>query len=214
MYSAWFAPYEALAACLLRHLPQEGDGSHDVSHLIRVWKNASIIRLEEGGDARILVAGVLLHDCVHVEKGSPVRSDASRLSAKKASEILSKLGWRQECLRGVEHSIQAHSFSAGIAPETIEAKILQDADRLDAIGMIGVARCFYMAAKLRQRLYDPADPKAAKGRNLDDNSYALDHFQTKLFNLASKFQTATGQHLACVRHERLQRFFEEFLDEI
>lgn len=213
MYAVFFAPHETLAACLLKCLP-EASGSHDVSHLIRVWKNASSIRAEEGGDDIILMASVLLHDCVTIEKKSPRRSEASHLAAKKAARILRELGWTQERIHRVEHSIEAHSFSAGISPETMEAKILQDADRLDAIGMVGVARCFYVASELKERLYHLTDPQAAKGRNLDDRSYALDHFQTKLLNLASEFQTVTGRRLAHVRHERLQRFFDEFLDEI
>jgi len=213
MYSVCFAPHEALAARLLKHLPEEVDGSHDVSHLIRVWKNASTIRAEEGGDEIILVASVLLHDSFTVEKNSPLRSKASRLAAERASSILSDLGWGQERLSAVEHCIESHSFSAGIRPTTLEAEILQDADRLDAIGMIGIARCFYVAGMLEERLYDPMNPEA-KGRKLDDNTYALDHFRTKLFRLASHFQTATGRRLAHARHERLRYFYEEFLGEI
>jgi uncharacterized protein len=212
MYSVCFAPHETLADRLLKYLP-EADGSHDVSHLIRVWKNASIVRAEEGGDELILLASVLLHDCVAVEKDPPLRSKASRLAANRACVILSELGWAQEPIIKVEHSIVAHSFSAGIKPESLEAKILQDADRLDAIGMVGVARCFYVAGTRKERLYDPMDPEA-KGRKLNDSSYALDHFQSKLFKLASRFQTATGRRLASERHERLEHFFEEFLGEI
>jgi uncharacterized protein len=213
MYSACFAPHEALAACLLKHVPKEADGSHDVSHLIRVWKNVSTIRVEEGGDEIILVASVLLHDCFPVEKNSPLRAKASRFAADKASSILSELGWEREHLYAVEHCIESHSFSAGIRPKSLEAMILQDADRLDAIGMIGVARCFYVAGMLEERLYDPMNPEA-KGRKLDDSTYALDHFQTKLFKLASGLQTATGRRLAHVRHERLRYFFEQLLGEI
>jgi uncharacterized protein len=213
VYAACFAPHEALAARLLKSLPEAG-GSHDVSHLIRVWKSASKIRAKEGGDENILAASVLLHDCLTIEKTSPRRSEASRLAAEKASQILGELDWTQEHIHRVKHCIEAHSFSAGIKPKTIEAKILQDADRLDAIGMIGVARCFYVAGELKERLYNLMDPQAAKGRNLDDKHYALDHFRTKLLTLASGFQTATGRGMARVRHERLQRFFEQFLDEI
>jgi uncharacterized protein len=194
-------------------LPGGSDGSHGVAHLTRVWKNASAIQAEEGGDEIILVASVLLHDCVFVEKDSPLRPKASQFAAEKACTILSELGWEQELISKIAHAIEAHSFSASIKPESLEAKILQDADRLDAIGMVGVARCFYVAGRLNELLYHPTDPEA-KDREPDDITYALDHFQTKLFKLGSGFQTTTGRRLAHVRHARLQYFFDRFLEEI
>ena len=100
-----------------------------------------------------------------------------------------------------------------MTPETIEARILQDADRLDAIGLIGVARCFYVAGRLGSGLYDPADPKA-EGRALDDKSFAIDNFQTKLLKLASGFQTQTGASMAQARHRALQGFLDGFTAEI
>jgi len=133
--AAAFAPHEDLAAVLLPHAFAADDGSHDAAHLIRVWKNAARIHAEEGGDTRSLAAAVLLHDCVSVEKNSPLRTQASRLAAEKATGILQELGWGTGETGAVAHAILTHSFSANIAPETLEARILQDADRLDAIGM-------------------------------------------------------------------------------
>jgi uncharacterized protein len=216
MTTAAFAPFQELARTLLEHAFDgngNGDGSHDTSHLQRVWKNAAAIHAEEGGDAQVLFAATLLHDCVAVEKDSPLRAQASRLSAEKAVRVLASLGWPRAQIQAAAHAIEAHSFSAGVAPATLEAKALQDADRLDAIGMLGVARCFYVAGRLGRALYDPADPHAAH-RPLDDTRYTLDHFHTKLLKLASGFQTATGARLAALRHARLQRFVDEFADEI
>jgi len=190
-----------------------GDGSHDTSHLQRVWKNAAAIQAEDGGDAQVLFAATILHDCVPTEKNSPLRAQASRLSADKAARVLSALDWPQAQIDAVAHAVAAHSFSAGIEPLTLEAKTLQDADRLDAIGMLGVARCFYVAGRMGSALYDPLDPHASE-RPLDDRRYALDHFRAKLLKLASGFRTDTGARLARVRHERLQRFLDEFADEI
>ena len=190
-----------------------GDGSHDTSHLQRVWKNAAAIQADDGGDAQILFAATILHDCVPTEKNSPLRAQASRLSADKAARVLSALDWPQAQIDAVAHAVAAHSFSAGIEPLTLEAKTLQDADRLDAIGMLGVARCFYVAGRMGSALYDPLDPHASE-RPLDDRRYALDHFRAKLLKLASGFRTDTGARLARVRHERLQRFLDEFADEI
>lgn len=211
-----FSPHDRLASLLLPHSGAcvcTTDGSHDFSHLLRVWKNATVISDNEGGDTEILVAAVLLHDCVAVEKNSPDRPRASRLSAQKARGILADIGWEAERREKVAHAIEAHSFSAGIEPTTLEARILQDADRLDAIGMIGAARCFYVAGRLNNHLYDAGDPSAEE-RPLNDSRFALDHFITKLFKLCDGFKTATGRRLAAERHARLQRFYDDLLEEI
>ncbi|PZM17007.1 HD domain-containing protein [Rhizobium tubonense] len=208
-----FAPFESLAAQLLPHIADGDDGSHDVAHILRVFKNAMRIQAEEGGNALTLAAAVLLHDCVAVEKNSPIRAQASALAAAKASDILKNLGWAERDIAAVAHAITTHSFSANLLPETLEAKILQDADRLDAIGMVGAARCFYIAGRLGSGLYDPLDPLATY-RPLDDKRFAIDHFETKLFKLADGFQTSAGRALASERHQRLKSFLAMFIDEI
>jgi uncharacterized protein len=208
-----FAPHEALAARLLPSLPDVGDGSHDLAHLLRVWANVRAIQAREGGDGEILAAACLLHDCVAVEKGSPLRAQASRLAAARAGEVLAGLGWGEAAVAAAAHAIAAHSFSAAIPPESLEARILQDADRLDAIGALGIARCFYTAGRMGAALYHPGDP-AAERRDRDDARYALDHFHTKLLHLASGFRTAAGRDMARARHRRMARFLAEFDDEI
>ena len=131
-----FTPLTDLAATLLPHaLEPSEDGAHDLSHLQRVWHNVRSIQAEEGGDLEVLLAAVLLHDCVAVEKNSPLRSKASTLAADKAGEILQGLAWQPETITAVTHAIETHSFSAGLTPVTLEAKIMQDADRLDSLGM-------------------------------------------------------------------------------
>ncbi len=211
--AAAFAPHEELARQLILHATDSDDGSHDIAHILRVFRNALRIHAREGGDGDVLAAAVLLHDCVSVEKNSPLRAQASRLAAKKASGILAGMGWEKAKVEAVAHAITTHSFSANIPPETLEAKILQDADRLDAIGMVGAARCFYIAGRMASGLYDPVDP-LAKQRPLDDKSFAIDHFEVKLFKLADGFQTETGRALAGERHERLKQIRDMFLDEI
>jgi uncharacterized protein len=208
-----FHPYEDLAAALLPHAVQHDDGAHDAAHLLRVWKTAYEIQRTEGGDAEILAAAVLLHDCVAVEKDSPQRALASWLAAEKASRVLSKHGWPEPRISEVAHAIEAHSYSGGIPPESLEAKILQDADRLDSIGLVGVARCFYTAGRMGSALYDPADAMG-ETRGRDDKRYALDHFYTKLLKLAGSFQTATGARLARERDTRLRQFLDDFRAEI
>jgi uncharacterized protein len=211
--AAAFTPFEALAETLLPHAFAMDDGSHDAAHLIRVWKNARRIQSEEGGDLRLIAAAVLLHDCVAVEKNSPLRAQASRLAAEKASALLQGLGWSGDAVAAVSHAILTHSFSANLAPGTLEAKILQDADRLDAIGMVGAARCFYIAGRMGSGLYDPLDP-LAQNRPLDDKAFAIDHFEVKLFKLAEGFQTTAGRRLASEREARLREIRAMLLDEI
>nr|WP_237733977.1 HD domain-containing protein [Serratia fonticola] len=208
-----FSPFQALAQELLPLTLEGDDGSHDVAHLHRVWKNCRQISQNEGGDQQILCAAVLLHDCVAVEKNSPQRHLASRMAAEKAGIALATLGWSDENINKTAHAIEAHSFSAAIPPQTLEAKILQDADRLDAIGMIGVARCFYIGGRMRSALYDATDPLAQQ-RQYDDKRFTLDHFETKLFKLQEGFQTAAGRRMAALRTERMRRFLSELLEEV
>jgi uncharacterized protein len=210
--AAAFAPFASLASELLQHTKTDDD-SHDVAHLARVWSNARAIHAVEGGDLEILAAATLLHDCVAVEKNSPLRARASRLAADHAVTLLAPLGWTGARLDRVAHAIAAHSFSAKIAPETIEAKILQDADRLDAIGAIGIARCFYTAGRMQSFLYDAEDP-AARHRALDDRAFAIDHLPAKLLTLAEGFNTAEGKRMAQQRHARTETFLTAFMSEV
>lgn len=97
MTAAVFAPFQTVAAQLLPHaLEPSEDGAHDLSHLQRVWHNVRLLHRHEGGDLLILLAATLLHDCVAVEKNSPLRAQASRLAADKASTLLSTLNWPNE----------------------------------------------------------------------------------------------------------------------
>jgi uncharacterized protein len=183
---------------LRTNLGQE-DGSHDLSHFQRVWKTAQYIDRKEnaGADLLILLAAAYFHDLVSLPKNHPSRSESSRLSAEKTVGLLEGIfaGFPAEKIAGVRHAIHAHSFSAKIEPLTIEAKILQDADRLEAVGAIGLARVFYTAGQLNQRLFHPQDPLATD-RVADDQLYALDHFSIKLLKLPALMNTLTGRRLA------------------
>lgn len=214
MASAPFFPLQALAAQLLSYLPADGnDGSHDLAHLQRVWRNVQRIQAKEGGDLDVLVAATVLHDCVAVEKNSPLRAQASTLSAERAAAILADMGWPLPRIEQVAHAVMTHSYAAGLPPQSLEAKILQDSDRLDAIGAVGIARCFYVAGRTGSALYDVENPTAAD-RDYRDNRFAIEHFPTKLLKLASGFQTGEGARLAALRHQRLASFLAEFMEEI
>ncbi|OTA19394.1 phosphohydrolase [Xenorhabdus beddingii] len=208
-----FAPFENLSQQLLPVAIEGDDGAHDVAHLYRVWKNAKQICEAESGNLRLVFAAVLLHDCVNVEKNAPNRHLASRMAAEKAALILKNLEWEEEDITAVCHAIETHSYSAGLSPNTLEAKIVQDADRLDSIGMIGVGRCFYTAGRMGSSLYDFHDPLATQ-REYDDTAYTVDHFYTKLLKIETGFQTVSGKKMASERTERMKQFLEVFLDEI
>lgn len=207
-----FAPFHELAGQLVP-VVAGNDGAHDLSHVLRVWRNAKAIQGEEGGDLEIVAAAVLLHDCVQVPKDSPLRAQASRLAAVEAAAQLKGLGWGAERTAWVAAAVASHSFSAGIEPATLEACILQDADRLDAIGFAGIARCFYSAGRMGSLLYEAADPRAVS-RTLNDAAFALDHFPAKLLTLADGFKTVAGRRLAQERNEVVTRFYEGMLGEV
>src|SRR5437763_11810497 len=127
-----------LAALALEHAGN--DGAHDANHLERVWRNAQLI-LEHypEADTLVVLAACYLHDLVNLPKNDPERHLASTRSAVLARRELETLGFPPERLDAVAHAIQTHSFSAGIAPTTLEARIVQDADRLDGLGAVGLA---------------------------------------------------------------------------
>lgn len=210
-----FAPHQALADRLLRAFDANGtDGSHDLSHIIRVWRNVlRIARTEPGCDTELLLAATILHDCVPVEKSSPLRDQASRLSAARAREIVASLTWTATRVDALAHAIETHSYSAGLTPRTKEAMVVQDADRLDSIGAIGIARCFHIGGRMGGGLYHPTDPRA-EARQYDDRNYALDHFPVKLFKVADGFLTPEGQRLAAARATLMRDYVEAFLAEV
>ena len=206
----WRAVLERLVAAR----PSDDD-SHDVHHCRRVWTLCRRIADGEGVavDRLVLLAGAYLHDIVNPPKDSPGRSRASRLSAQRASELLTELGFPEVKVPGVSHEIAAHSFSATIVAETIEAQILQDADRMEALGAIGLARVFYVAGRIGSRLFDPEDPFAER-RPPDDRGFAVDHFKLKLLRLPAQMNTRTARRVAAERAAVLERYLEDLAVEL
>jgi len=187
-----------------------GDGAHDGAHLERVWRNAqALLAQHPEADALVVMAACYLHDLVNLPKNDPERNQASRRSAQLARHQLAWMNFPPERLDAVAHAIEAHSFSANIAAESLEAKIVQDADRLDGLGAVGLARMFYIAGLMGSSLAHPDDP-LGKQREFDDRRYALDHIMVKLAKLPAMMQTAGGRALAEERLARLLAFREEF----
>lgn len=189
------------------------DGAHDIGHLDRVWRACRLIAMDEAADLDILAAAAYFHDAVNLPKDSPDRATASRQSADLAVAELAALGFAQAKLPALHHAILAHSFSANIPPETPEARILQDADRLEALGAIGIARMFLISGQMGGGMFDAADPMALH-RPLDDKRFALDHIQVKLTRIAETMQTATGRAMAAERLEWMESFRTRLLSEI
>ncbi|MGI2029791.1 phosphohydrolase [Endozoicomonas acroporae] len=191
------------------------DHSHDFSHFQRVWKTAQqIMDLEQVSvNPLVVLAACYFHDIVVLPKDHPERSRASSLAAIKTRTCLEDMGFPAELIDNVCHSVASHSYSAGIAPETIEAKVVQDADRMEALGAIGLARVFYTSGLLRRKMFDPEDP-LAEHRALDDREYALDHFQVKLLKLSDTMQTSAGRRMAERNSEYLREYMSKLLKEL
>jgi uncharacterized protein len=150
---------------------------------------------------------------VAVPKDSPQRAGASRLAAAQAVAWLRAWGWPAEQLPDIAHAIEAHSFSAGVAPRTLEARVVQDADRLDALGAAGLARCLMLSGESGRPLYAAEDPFCER-RPPDDRVAAVDHFYTKLLRLEDLMQATSGRREARERTEFLRAFLAQLRREI
>jgi uncharacterized protein len=189
------------------------DAAHDAQHIRRVVANARMLAAQEQADLAVVLPAAWLHDCVSVAKDSPLRSQASRLAGRAAVEFLESIGYPAQYLPAIQHAVEAHSFSANIAPRTREAMVVQDADRLDSLGAIGLARCLMLSSAMGRRLYDPLDPFPTT-RPLDEQANAIDHFYAKLFQLADRMTTAAGRAAAIKRTAFLHAFVDQLRDEI
>ena len=209
-------PYQA---ALSARLGKSADSAHDLAHVRRVWANCRAIVKGEADnksapvDLELLYAAAVFHDLVNLPKNAANRAEASRLSAEAAAPLARACGLPEAKLPALKHAIIAHSFSAQVAPRTREAQILQDADRLDALGAIGLARMLMVSGALNRPLYEPVDP-LAQYRPPDDSAFALDHFQTKLFTLAETLHTPTARQIATERTDYMRAFLTRLQSEI
>ncbi len=189
------------------------DAAHDMEHIRRVVTNARRLTDAEGGEWTVVMPAAWLHDCVIVPKSSPDRKGASQLAAAQAVAWLEASGWPFGKLDEIAHAITVHSFSAGIEPLTVEAKVLQDADRLDALGAVGLARTLMLGAEMKRAFYDVADP-FCRNRAADDSIFTLDHLYCKLLKLEGTMQTESGRNEARQRTAFLKQFLDQLGDEI
>ena len=171
---------------------EAADAAHDVSHVQRVAANVAFLTHAEQANAWVTLPAAWLHDCVAVSKDSPLRAEGSRLAAQAATEFLASLDYPAQLLPEVYHAIEAHSFSAAIPARSLEARIVQDGDRLDSLGAIGIARCLVVGGRLNRPLCSREDPFCEE-REPDDSRYTLDHFYAKLLKLPDGMQTTAGR---------------------
>jgi uncharacterized protein len=188
---------------------EAADTAHDISHVNRVVANVAALTRSEGANPWITLPAAWLHDCVAVAKDSPWRAQGSKLAAKAAVDFLGGIDYRQEWLAEVYHAIEAHSYSAALPTRTLEAKVVQDGDRLDSLGAIGIARCLLVGGRLNRPLFSLIDPFCDE-REPDDSKYTLDHFYAKLLRLPQTMQTHAGRTEA----ERRANLMRGYLDSL
>ena len=186
-----------------RQYYQGHESSHDFDHVLRVLALAERIARAEGGDLEVVRAAALLHDIGRAEEEA-TGGDHAAIGAARAREILA--GHPPEKVEAVVTAIASHRFRGGPPPATPEARALFDADKLDAMGAIGVARAFARAGARRRRLWVPPDVAAAQGDGTPEHT-PVHEFIVKLARLRDAMTTATGRALAEERHAFMVEFF-------
>ena len=189
------------------------DSAHDFDHIMRVFKNAQKICKKENAPEKLVLSAVLLHDIVSYPKSDKRSKLSSIKSAEKSKKILKKFNFTKEEIQIISDAIRDHSFSRNKIPATLEGKILQDADRLDAIGAIGIARVFAVSGSEKRPFYNVKDP-FCKNRMPNDEIWALDHFYRKLLKLEFLMNTKSGKIEAKKRTKILKDFLNELKKEI
>jgi uncharacterized protein len=193
------------------------DPGHDLAHFLRValW-TLRILDSESTNDLanpREAIAAALLHDIVNVPKNSPLRKEASRLCAEEAEKILPSFGFSPQSIESISEAIRCHSFSRGEIPKSLLAKALQDADRLEALGSIGIMRCISVGTRMNGQYFHSEDPWA-KRRKFDDAHFSIDHFFVKLLKLPETMTTPAGRAEALHRAETMKEFLKSLGEEL
>jgi uncharacterized protein len=188
--------------------------AHDFYHVMRVYKNAEMIGEHEGTNTDILLPAVLLHDLVIYPKGSAKSSKSPDESADLAERMLQKYRYPKHHIDQICYCIRVHNYSKNLIPASLEGRVLQDADRLDALGAIGIARTFSVGGSENRTFYNPDDPFGKLNRNLDDKQWTLDHFQTKLLKLEGTIHTQTAKKIARERTRFMILFVRQLQKEI
>ena len=198
---------------------QDADPVHDFDHVMRVYHIAERIAKAEGADWEIVRAATLLHDSKGSAPGKPGESRAEHhiASAEFAGKVLSEKGWPIEKINAVQHCIRAHRFRGKVdAPETLEAEVLFDADKLDVLGAIGAARTVAYAALDSQPIFsEPSNKFLSTGeKEIGEPHSSYHEFLFKLRRVKDRMFTRTGKILADARHAYLVAFYEQLQAEV
>lgn len=196
-----------------RRAARTAEPVHDFGHVRRVAANARAIAEAEGADVDIVLPAALLHELFSFPKDHPDSPRSGILCAERAADVLRGEIYPETRIEAIAYCIRVHPFSLGVVSQTLEAKVLQDADRLDALGAIGIARCFAVGAVLGRPFYDPEDPFCRK-RELDDKQWTLDHFPRKLLRLPETLHTPTARAMARERTAFIEAFLAQLEQEI
>lgn len=202
-------------ACEIQKQFSGEETGHDWYHIERVWKNAELIARHEDCDQFIVELGALLHDIADHK----FVADFEAETELRTRAILEKNGLDSERISQVLHIVQHCSFKGGISEnkmKSIEGLIVQDADRLDAIGAIGIARTFAYGGKYGNMIYDPSVQPTdfqSEEEYRTKRTHTINHFYEKLLLLIDRMNTPTGIRLAKQRHEYMKGFLEQFYKE-
>ncbi|MBI4670286.1 MAG: HD domain-containing protein [Chloroflexi bacterium] len=202
----------------------DADSAHDFEHVLRVTRMAEHLAGVEGADVEIVCAAALLHDIARHDEDSAAKSgqppggahtDHADVSAREAKLFLVQNGADETFAERVADAIRSHRFRGAAKPQTLEAKILFDADKLDSIGAIGIARAYAVCGLLNQKLYSAPKPDAIATRLQHNNSHTpVDEFHVKLKHLRERFYTPTARRIATERHAYMVAFFERLEREV
>ncbi len=198
---------EAIARCA------SSEPAHDFFHVERVVVNASTIARAEGASEAIACTAALLHELFTLPKSDPDSARAGDLCAEHARTLLTAENAPLDLLEPVCAAIRDHAFSKGVIPDALESRVLQDADRLDALGAIGLARMWATCADMKRPFYAPDDPFCTT-RTPDDKQWGLDHVFKKLLVVPERLHLATSRRLAEGRVVFLRAFVEQLRSEI
>ncbi|MBE0427254.1 MAG: HD domain-containing protein [Nitrospirae bacterium] len=186
------------------------DPSHDLEHALRVLANAERIAEEENADLDIIIPAALFHDLINHPKNDPRAKHSSDESAEETRLLLEGIEtYPKAKIKDVVYAIKTCSFPKRIVPDTLEAKILQDADGLEATGAISIMRTFSSTGSMKRLLYDKEDPFCER-RQPESLQYGLDLFYSRLLVVKDRMHTKTGKKIA----ERRTWFLRAFLDEL
>ena len=187
--------------------------AHDFLHVLRVAENARRIGEAEGARLEVVVAAALLHELFNYPKGHPESHRSGDVCAEHAEVVLREEGCPAELIAPICACIRDHAFSKGVVPADLEGKVVQDADRLDAIGAIGIARCMATCAEMKRPFYSPVDP-FCRAREPDDKAWGIDHVFKKLLRIPDVLHTSTARAMAEERVAFLRAFLAQLESEI